>query len=651
MEIKNTTSELNLNVSKYLQEYVKMSNPQYATMLKGSWGCGKTFFIKNELEKWNKEGSDINAFYVSVYGLNSIKQLTQKLKEEISPFWHSKGMKIARKIGSGILKSAIKVDLNSKDEGVDENAFTLHSELDLLSIFKNDDGSIKGEKVFVFDDLERSEIPLNQLFGFINEFVEHHKCKVILVSDEDKLEELNSSERKEIKVDSPYKLKYKNFKEKLVGQTLSIEADYLNATSIFIEEKTDKQQAYFEKNKELILKIFVASKTDNLRLLRQFFSDFERFIDPIENEFNEYERYDIIKLSILIHYLINYLEFKDGNKEIVEWGTNSISFELYFQKNKSDDKEESEADSKYKIFEDKYSQFIDDRSAIQNIKILDYEIFAEHLKKGYVNYDLIIEKIKNNSLLNTSEKKDWEKLYRWRLLDNNEFSKLLDLEYKRFINHEINDILVLTHLYFIFLTLNNLNIMIKPVKLDDIFLKNIERIIKLKDEPIPLITNDGYGLPYQNRDLSDREAIGEIIKKANEFISNHQHKYINKSISNIVENLGDGDIDKMIDDLQTKHSFGYNVYWLNNIFSNADMDKVTEKFASLEPINQYNFINMLKNKRYRNGEFIDDEREFIDDFKAKLKEKAKETELVEKERYETYVEILNEILKIKVSNS
>lgn len=30
-------------IENYLNEYIKQDNPQYAVMLKGKWGCGKTF--------------------------------------------------------------------------------------------------------------------------------------------------------------------------------------------------------------------------------------------------------------------------------------------------------------------------------------------------------------------------------------------------------------------------------------------------------------------------------------------------------------------------------------------------------------------------------------------------------------------------------
>ena len=41
--------------------------------------------------------------------------------------------------------------------------------------------------VICFDDLERCSIPINNLFGVINNLVEHCNCKVIIIADEDNI--------------------------------------------------------------------------------------------------------------------------------------------------------------------------------------------------------------------------------------------------------------------------------------------------------------------------------------------------------------------------------------------------------------------------------------------------------------------------------
>lgn len=40
----------NEDILNFLNDYMKVSKPGYAVLLKGSWGCGKTYFIKD----WRK---------------------------------------------------------------------------------------------------------------------------------------------------------------------------------------------------------------------------------------------------------------------------------------------------------------------------------------------------------------------------------------------------------------------------------------------------------------------------------------------------------------------------------------------------------------------------------------------------------------------
>ena len=41
---------MNRHIEKYLDHYLEITTPDYAVMLKGEWGCGKTYFIKKYIE-------------------------------------------------------------------------------------------------------------------------------------------------------------------------------------------------------------------------------------------------------------------------------------------------------------------------------------------------------------------------------------------------------------------------------------------------------------------------------------------------------------------------------------------------------------------------------------------------------------------------
>lgn len=80
---------MNRNILTFLNEYAEIPDPQYAIMLRGAWGCGKTFFIRQWMEqlKSNRDADKLKwqPIYVSLYGLTTTQQITEQINKEISP--------------------------------------------------------------------------------------------------------------------------------------------------------------------------------------------------------------------------------------------------------------------------------------------------------------------------------------------------------------------------------------------------------------------------------------------------------------------------------------------------------------------------------------------------------------------------------------
>jgi len=45
-------SNINLYIENYLNNYLKIKKPEFAVLLSGKWGSGKTYFIENYIEKY-----------------------------------------------------------------------------------------------------------------------------------------------------------------------------------------------------------------------------------------------------------------------------------------------------------------------------------------------------------------------------------------------------------------------------------------------------------------------------------------------------------------------------------------------------------------------------------------------------------------------
>ena len=104
---------MNEHISEFLEYYIKLENPQFAILLNGEWGTGKTFFIQQQIEKWNSNKASqetdsdediiqIKPMYISLFGLNNVSQINDKIRAELHPLLYSKAANISKKVAPGV---------------------------------------------------------------------------------------------------------------------------------------------------------------------------------------------------------------------------------------------------------------------------------------------------------------------------------------------------------------------------------------------------------------------------------------------------------------------------------------------------------------------------------------------------------------------
>lgn len=395
----------NQTTKEYLNYFVSSQNPTFAVMLKGKWGAGKTYFIRGLIEEWDNaqvvsENEEINLkpIYVSLNGVSKKSEIVESLKAKISPFLYSKGTKFATDILKGFIKSTLKIDFDYDNDKKADGSININ--FDPISIFKTSNDKIKGNRILIFDDIERCKIPIDELYGFINDFVEHSQCKVILISDEDKIDEVHTK-------DSKYK--YPVFKEKIIGQTFEVKPDTEQAIDFFLDSVTSNIKPHLVASKDLIIKIFDISKKENLRVLQRAIYDFERLFNFTDDELSkDREKYKELIKNYLSYFLIYFLEFKTGNEDV-----SSFQETLFF----ADDKSEK----KYT----QYEEIVATYSLLHSTKLFTSFKLIDFIKNG--DYTGIINEINNSIIYATGKvEKDWEKLWYWQLLDDDDFLSLLD---------------------------------------------------------------------------------------------------------------------------------------------------------------------------------------------------------------------------------
>lgn len=305
-------SAMNENVSIFLDAYMLNPDPQYAVMLTGRWGCGKTYFIRKwldgkEMVKDEKEEVlYLNPIYVSLFGMSSIGDIKKEIDRKLNPFFYSKTGKFIKGVAKLASKVVFKTDLTDDDAPVSATC-----SLDFMSLFENESDKVEGTRFIVFDDLERTDIPMKTLFGFIDFLVDRCRFHVVLIGDDTKMKV------EEQKV-------YNEFKEKVIGRQFELIPDVEAALDCFVEELHFCD--FIRKERGYILKCFNATKYGNLRLLRQCLYDYNVVVAKFRD--SDVKKNEALFHSFLSSFIAVYAEYNNSeyHDSITTWKDSFLDY-------------------------------------------------------------------------------------------------------------------------------------------------------------------------------------------------------------------------------------------------------------------------------------------------------------------------------------
>ena len=220
-----TNEELN----KYIKHYLEEDKTHSAIMLTAPWGTGKSHYIKNELAPFLDAEDDRKCIIVSLYGLKDLHDISKSIYLEVRAKALAKksekkstGKLIGKTIVKGIA-SFFNVDLSVNKDDLQE----LYESIDLTG------------KLIILEDLERSQIDIIEILGYVNSLVEQDGVKVLLVANEDEIlkEEKQKNDSKAIeKILEGYETSkklpelkdnakdYLHIKEKTISDTINFTA-------------------------------------------------------------------------------------------------------------------------------------------------------------------------------------------------------------------------------------------------------------------------------------------------------------------------------------------------------------------------------------------------------------------------------------------
>lgn len=253
-------------LSSEIDRYICDDTFPYAIMINGSWGCGKTFFIKKYINE-SSITKNKKCIYISLYGLNSISDLNRQIKLQ-----YLFGKKYKNKYEITKIGTSIAIDL------LEENGIKRKYIAQALKLI-NKDAIKSNDIVLILDDLERSTVPVVDILGYINGLVEHQKYKVIILANEKEIDyELNNLELK-----------------------------YLVA----------KDTHLVEEEKYTFDKILFSNETDESKEINSKVLDFRELKNRTQTLFSEKSRYYLIKEKVIgITYAFN-LNTRDTMKDIL----------------------------------------------------------------------------------------------------------------------------------------------------------------------------------------------------------------------------------------------------------------------------------------------------------------------------------------------
>lgn len=481
--VVNYISEPNKHIEEYLDYYCDDSLNDYAVLINGSWGSGKTWFIKRIEDKLKKNGFK-RIIYISLNGISKKDVIDDEIFCALHPILSHRATKFFGKIAVGLVKASTKIDLINGGEKDTSLSISIPN-LDISSALKD------GEKlILIFDDLERCQMPIAEILGYINYFVEHTNSKAIILGNENEIKR-NDKDKK-----------YNNEKEKLVGTTFAFHGDAENALLSFIEELPRSDVKHILKKKvDLIIEIYNLSNYRNIRTLKQTIREFVRFHDSDFFNSND-ELFDLV----LKYFLIFSLEQR--NSGFYE------EFLKFKNSNSDDDNSENKLtsnDFKLKYGLSEFNEYILNTNTWNNI-IVNNIIEKEEIKNDF----------KNNYFVYKADKPEWYKLWHYGDLNNVEFDDAIKKAMDKIKDCTWKEFGEVIHVVAALIYFNKNNILSEEIEeTKRLALNNIEKICLEKE--INLLRkhnlNDTYdnwgGYSYLGYDI---EEFKDFIIKAKEMI-------------------------------------------------------------------------------------------------------------------------------------
>ena len=433
-------------------DYIRSDYTDYAVMLNGEWGSGKTHFwnnkIKKKIESMQLNGKRYTTIYMSLYGISNLEEISKKIFMETTQLMDKNLRRFMNSKGQETIPEYAKTGIDMANFfGVTQNG----NKLDYAEFFATDD------KVLCFDDLERANVDVIDILGYINNFVEHDHIKTIIICNEkelatklkssnlemktfiatyllDKQNELNKSDKPMVekiqdKIEHVFDKAndYERIKEKLIGETFEYapKFDYIINGILMRYENNPELIRFLRENTGIIISTFNRSGTRNLRILKHALNDFKKIYEMVNKSYSNTS--NRVMQTMLIFTIAVSFEIKAGK----------ITKEKFI--NIKDNEEYKSILVSSRILMDNWQFYIKefDQNYYYNFKS-EYRFFKfiEYYVRTRI-FDMKLFKENMDTIRNTV---DTENLPSYKRLLTEEYWKISDNEFEAVIEDIIEDV-------------------------------------------------------------------------------------------------------------------------------------------------------------------------------------------------------------------
>lgn len=586
-------------------------DPQYAVLLKGKWGCGKTHFINHWIDAYKGNPTTeqvLEPIYVSLYGLSDTKQITTALNRVICPILYGKAAKAGKVLAKIASAMVLKHEVDLNYDGISD--LSINIGIDSLSKFKSNDSLANSKKLLIFDDLERCDIPMKKLLGYLNFFVEQCNCHLIVIGDEDKIAE---GENKKI---------FGEFKEKTIGREFEIATDIHSALDTFVNQ-TPKND-FVVGHQEQIEKFFAMTECDNLRILRQALWDFSRFEESMTDFLGDI-RYEDIMIHVLGTYIISYCEYRGKNHQLFD------AWIQYAIKGQQFDKEKIEnLKSQLGDLHQRYNNIYQRLSNYQTFKIEFVERVLLELNTG----NSIKDYVGKEYFAPIAEVRSWARINEVYAMSNKDFISFYRTLIDDICGIQVTSMKNLGHAiaYLVYLDSRAIK------EFDEKDFNNIcEALPKyweaFQDEESVYDARMAFSRGVNSYMTTEKlKRLPEICAKFNEEYENRL-KMSKNLMTRTLEELSDSNVDELCTlnkQALPDHSCTYDMV---SIFNHVDMDKLMDNLLNLSNESLNSFTHFIRDRYKLSYNMSDWIHETNDDIKPLEKLKEKVDEIIKTEEY------------------